>query len=606
MMNLCYIIVLITTTFSTNSELAKLDWWQTSVIYQVYPRSFKDSNGDGVGDLKGIEEMAGHFNETGIGAIWLSPIFKSPLVDFGYDISDFVKIDSTFGTMEDFSSLQKKLKSLGVRILLDFVPNHSSDEHEWFQKSVKKIDPYTEYYVWLDGKLDENGNRVPPNNWRNFFGGSAWAWSPERGQYYLHQFMVKQPDLNYNSSALLEEMKNVLRFWLDIGVDGFRVDAVRYIIEDNAFEDEPLIDPNIKDDNYTYALLNHTSTRDQPGSYKMIEEFRAVLDEYFNRDGNTRLLLTEAYAPINYTMMYYSQQTHRAHMPFNFNFILYLNKTSSAVDIKNTINLWLDNMPPGEWANWVLGNHDRKRVATRLGQDMVDPMNTLTTMLPGTTITYNGEEIGMTDGTIRWDQTVDPFGRNGGMARYEVNSRDPCRTPFHWNNLQNAGFSKSQHTWLPVNSNHWYLNLAFQKGHVRSHYQTYKTLLRLRSSPTIAQGNLTMHTPTDWILILTRQLVDHETFYIVLNVGSEQETIILSELFKDVPLYMTVRSSSINAWQAENDYIDTKSPLAMRPKSSLVLSSGVYNGSGVGVRSPHWFLIFFFCFCLHYAVCTIM
>ncbi|XP_060864581.1 maltase 2-like [Metopolophium dirhodum] len=569
---LYYIVVLITIAFNTNAEPAKLDWWQTGVIYQVYPRSFKDSNGDGVGDLKGIEEMAEHFQETGIGAIWLSPIFKSPLADFGYDISDFVSIDSTYGTMEDFSSLQRKLKSLGVRILLDFVPNHSSDEHEWFQKSVKKIDPYTEYYVWLDGKVDENGNKIPPNNWRNNFDGSAWEWSAERGQYYLHQFAAKQPDLNYNSPALLEEMKNVLRFWLDIGVDGFRIDALPYIIEDIKFEDESVIHPNIVDDNYTYVLLDHKLSRDQPGTYKIVEEFRAVLDEYTNRDGNTRLMLVEAYASINYTMMYYSQQTRRAHMPFNFNFITYLNKTSSAVDIKDTINLWLDNMPPGQWANWVLGNHDNKRVASRFGQDMVDPMNTLATMLPGTAVTYNGEEIGMADGTIRWDQTVDPFGKNGGMARYEANSRDPFRTPFHWNDYQNAGFSTSQRTWLPVNSNHWYLNLAFQKACFRSHYQTYKTLLRLRSSPTIARGNLTMHTVSDWILILTRQLEGHETFYIILNVGTEQEAITLNEHFKDVPLHMIVRASSINSWHAENDYIDTTKPLAMRPKSSLVLS----------------------------------
>uniref|UniRef100_A0A2S2QF41 alpha-glucosidase n=1 Tax=Sipha flava TaxID=143950 RepID=A0A2S2QF41_9HEMI len=554
------------------SDPQALDWWQTSVIYQVYPRSFKDSNGDGVGDLKGIEEMAEHFSETGIGAIWLSPIFKSPMADFGYDISDFINIDSTYGTMDDFVSLLNKLKSLGVRTLLDFVPNHSSDEHEWFKKSVEKITPYTDYYVWRDGKFDSNGNRMPPNNWRNFFDGSAWEWSPVRGQYYLHQFTAKQPELNYESSALLEEMKNVLRFWLDMGVDGFRIDAMPYLVEDNLFRDEPLLDSVTVDDNHTYFNLNHIYSRDQPATYKVVEEFRAVLDEYTDRDGNTRLMLVEAYADVNYTMMYYSQETPRAHMPFNFNFITYLNKTSSAVDIKNVIHLWLDNMPRGQWANWVMGNHDNKRVASRFGQDMVDPINTLVMLLPGTAITYNGEEIGMADGTVRWDQTVDPWGKSGGMAKYEMTSRDPFRTPFQWNDLHNAGFSTAQYTWLPVNSNYWYLNLAFQKTCARSHYQTYKRLVQLRSLLTIARGDFSAHTISKWLLIFTRKLEGQDTFYIMINVGTEQETITMNEHFNDVPHYMVVRTSSINAWYAENDYVDTKKSLYMRPKSSIVLS----------------------------------
>uniref|UniRef100_A0A2H8TQA6 alpha-glucosidase n=1 Tax=Melanaphis sacchari TaxID=742174 RepID=A0A2H8TQA6_9HEMI len=572
MMYLCYIFFLITTAFSTNAELEELDWWQNTVIYQVYPRSFKDSNGDGIGDLRGIKEMANYFNETGIGAIWLSPIFESPQADFGYDISNFMEIDSIYGTMDDFLSLKNELKKFGIRILLDFVPNHSSDEHEWFKKSVQRIDPYTEYYVWHDGKFNEDGERVPPNNWRTYFDGSAWEWSEERGQYYLHQFTFKQPDFNYKSPKLLDEMKEVLKFWLNAGIDGFRMDALPYIMEDDEFKDEPLIDSNTKDDNYTYFLLDHIYTRDQPGTYKIVEEFRTVLDEYTNKDKQTKLMLVEAYATINYTMDYYSQETPRAHMPFNFNFITYLKKTSSAVDIKNTINLWLDNMPKGQWANWVLGNHDNMRLASRFGQEMVDPMNMLTMMLPGTAITYYGEEIGMADFTIRWDQTVDPSGKNGGEAKFEVNSRDPCRTPFQWNDSQNAGFSTSQRTWLPVNSNYWNLNLVFQNECNRSHYKTYKTLVQLRSLPTIARGNLTMHTISKWVLVLTRQLEGHDTFYTILNVGTEQETIILNEYFQSVPLQMIVRASSINAFQTENDYIDTKQPLEMRPKSSLVLS----------------------------------
>ncbi|XP_050421279.1 maltase 2-like isoform X2 [Adelges cooleyi] len=567
----CVLVILLTEAAAI-SDTEHLDWWQKGVIYQVYPRSFKDSNGDGVGDLKGIEKMAEHFQDAGVGAIWLSPMFKSPMADFGYDVSNFTEVDSIFGTLDDFKSLQIKLKSLGVRLLLDFVPNHSSDEHDWFQKSIKKINPYTDYYLWKDGKTDSNGNRIPPNNWRNYFDGSAWEWSSEREQYYLHQFSIKQPDLNYHSPELLDEMKNVLRFWLDKGVDGFRVDALPFLVEDSSFRDEPLLDPNAVDDNYTYFLLDHIYSRDQPQTYTIVEEFRSVLDEYTKIDGNTRLMLTEAYASINYTMLYYSQDKPRAHMPFNFNLISYLNTSSTANDFKDVIDLWMDNMPRGRWPNWVIGNHDNKRVASRFGQDMVDPMNTLVMLLPGTAVTYNGEELGMADGTLRWDQTVDPWGKAGGPSKYAVNSRDPFRTPYHWNYTHNAGFSSTIYTWLPVNSNYWYLNLVFQKECTRSHYKTYKKLIELRSIPTILEGDLTLYVISDWVLAFTRKLKGHEDYYIILNIGSEQETIVLKKHFQNLPHNLIVRISSINSMHLENDYIDTNIPLEMRPKSSLVLS----------------------------------
>ncbi|XP_050545176.1 maltase 2-like [Daktulosphaira vitifoliae] len=568
-----YLSALTATSVVGNYSDLKLDWWQKSVIYQVYPRSFKDSDEDGIGDLKGIEEMAEYFQYTGIGTIWLSPIFKSPMADFGYDISDFNDIDETFGTMDDFKNLLNKLKLLGVRLLLDFVPNHSSDEHEWFKKSIKRIDPYTNYYIWKDGKADENGNRIPPNNWRSNFQGSAWEWSPERGQYYLHQFTIKQPELNFRSPILLDEMKNVLRFWLDMGIDGFRVDAVPFIIEDEFFRDEPLLDPNSPDDNLSYNLLNHIYTRDQLMTYEIIEEFREVLDEFTAKDGNTRLLLTEAYAPMNFTMLYYSQEKPRAHMPFNFNFITYFNISSSAEDINNIIHLWLDNIPKGQWPNWVIGNHDNKRVASRLSQDMVDPMNMLNMMLPGTAVTYNGEEIGMSDAYLRFDQTVDPWAKAFGPLNYNTVSRDPARTPFHWNNTQNAGFSRLKKTWLPVNSNYWINNLKLQKKNNKSYYKTYKKLVQLRKKPTISHGDLTTYVLSKWVFAFSRKLNGYEDYYIILNIGTEQEEITLNSCFSNLSKNINVQASSLNSVYKEGQIINPNDILVMTPKSSIVLSS---------------------------------
>lgn len=216
-----------------------LEWWQKSIFYQIYPRSFKDSDGDGIGDIRGVISKLEYLKDINVESTWLSPIFKSPMKDFGYDISDFYAIDPMFGTMKDIEELFRKAKELGLKIILDFVPNHTSDESEWFQLSVNRTEPYTDYYVWHDGKL-VNGQRQPPNNWNSMFYGSAWQWNSVRQQYYLHQFLVSQPDLNYRNPKVVEEMKNVIRFWLKKGAAGFRVDAINHLFEAADFRDEPL------------------------------------------------------------------------------------------------------------------------------------------------------------------------------------------------------------------------------------------------------------------------------------------------------------------------------------------------------------------------------
>ncbi|KAJ4434274.1 hypothetical protein ANN_22826 [Periplaneta americana] len=417
-----------------------LDWWQTAVFYQIYPRSFKDSDGNGVGDLNGITQKLDYLKDLGVGAVWLSPIYKSPMADFGYDISDFEDIDPIFGTLNDFDRLQRRTKELGIKLILDFVPNHSSDQHEWFIKSARREDPYTDYYTWADGKVDPlTGERSEPNNWLSVFRGSAWTWNEQRQQYYLHQFAIEQPDLNYRNPAVVEEMKNVVRFWLNKGVDGFRMDAIPFLFEDASFSDEaPSGDPNAKPGDH--ANLVHNMTQNLPETYDMITQWRAVLDEKKAEDNVTRLMMVEAYANLEHTMAYYGNNTvPGGHFPFNFLFITHLNNESSAAQIRGTINMWMREMREERWPNWVIGNHDQHRVASRFGPELADGLNMLALLLPGSVITYNGEEIGMEDGFVSWNDTVDPQGINAGEDRYLIMSRDFERTPFHWDNSTSSG-----------------------------------------------------------------------------------------------------------------------------------------------------------------------
>lgn len=391
-MGLCWLL------FAASSELKKhkpnelednINWWRHEVFYQIYPRSFKDSDGDGIGDLKGITSKLQYFVDTGITAIWLSPIYKSPMVDFGYDISDYRDIQPEYGTLEDFDELIAKANQLGIKVILDFVPNHSSDEHEWFKKSAAREPGYEDFYVWEDGTLSDNDTHVPPNNWVSVFSGSAWQWHEERQQFYLRQFTSGQPDLNYRNPAVVQAMDEVLLYWLQKGVAGFRIDAVIYIYEDEQLRDEPLSgstsDPNSVD------YLEHIYTRNQPECYGLIQHWRQLLDNYTaDNPGPVRIMMTEGYADLSLLMNYYEDEDGvlGAHFPFNFDFITELNANSVAQDFVYFIQRWLTYMPPGHAANWVMGNHDNPRVASRYGVGTVDAMNMLMMTLPGIGITY--------------------------------------------------------------------------------------------------------------------------------------------------------------------------------------------------------------------------
>jgi alpha-glucosidase len=349
------------------SSILANDWWETASFYQIYPRSFKDSDGDGIGDLNGIIEKLPYLKDIGIDAFWLSPIFKSPMADFGYDISDFYDIQPEYGTMEDFERLVASAEAWGIKVILDFVPNHSSDESELFQKSVQREEGYEDFYMWHPGITNSSdpSKPLPPNNWLSVFRYSGWQWNDVRKEFYYHAFVAKQPDLNYRNPKVVEEMKNVLRFWLDKGVAGFRIDAVPNLFEvdkdaSGNYPDEPK--SNNTGDPDDPAYLTHIYTQDQPETIDMVYQWRAVMDEYQQQHGgDARVIMTETYSPIDIVMQYYGNQTAKgAHMPFNFQLIINIKNDSTAEDYKSVADSWMSKMPSNGRANWVVSINKKK------------------------------------------------------------------------------------------------------------------------------------------------------------------------------------------------------------------------------------------------------
>ncbi|XP_054739590.1 maltase A1-like [Anastrepha obliqua] len=524
-----------------------------------------DSDGDGIGDLNGITSRLEYLQDIGVTAAWLSPIFKSPMVDFGYDISDFYEIQEEYGTMEDFRALIAKANSLGLKIILDFVPNHSSNESEWFKKSVKRERGYEDYYVWSDGKLDAEGKRIPPSNWLQGFRGSAWEWREERQQYYLHQFAVQQADLNYRNPTVVEQMKRILRFWLDQGVGGFRCDAVPVLFEVEPDENGQYPDEEVSgltDDKDDRAYLKMDLVENRPETIDMVYQWRQVMDDYQRiHGGETRVLLIETYAPPAYTMqMYGNKSVDGAHLPFNFNLITGLKSNISAPLVEQTIDLWLKNMPAGRTANWVIGNHDQRRAASRYGTQRTDAMNMLVMTLPGASVTYQGEELGMIDGVISWEDTVDPAACNSNADIYEKFTRDPSRTPFQWSAGTNAGFSDAAKTWLPLAPDYQTLNVEVENANANSHLAIYKSLVELRkTSKTLQNGMHKYKAINDDIFVLERSLKGEETIVYIANFGNEAKTVDVQNDFDAfLPSTMTLKIRNLDSTKAIGADINVK------------------------------------------------
>ncbi|XP_047544490.1 maltase 1-like isoform X1 [Vanessa atalanta] len=563
-------------------ELIPIDWWQHCALYQIYPRSFKDSDGDGIGDLKGITEELEHFVDAGVDALWMSPIFESPMVDFGYDISNFYEIHYEYGTMEDFEVLLNRSHELGIKLLLDFVPNHASNESEYFKKSLAREPGYEDFFIWADGRQDPNNatNRLPPSNWVSQFGGSAWEWREERQQYYLHQFAVEQADFNFRNPAVREEMVNIMKFWLDKGVDGFRVDALPYLIEadpadhEGRYPDDPL-SGLIQFESHQLGYTIPLYTKDLIELYDVVYEWRDYVDRYLeDHPGDTRVLFSEGYANVSMTMLYYGNEEGAigAHFPFNFDFVTDLSSRSTARDFVYIILRWLTYMPHGATPNWVFGNHDNNRMPTRFRENMVDGLNSLNMLLPGVAVTYQGEEIGMKDGYVSWEDTVDVEAINrGDEDTYLLYSRDPARTPYHWNNLTNAGFSTANRTWLPVAEDYPEINLAKQKEDARSHFKVYQALTALRKEKALSHGEYNIRALSDRSLYLVRYLRTHDTIVLLFNVADRSDVINLNRVMH-LKLPATVYISSIHSTRNKGDVIESEQ-LTLAPGEAIVLKA---------------------------------
>ncbi|XP_003395914.3 maltase 1 [Bombus terrestris] len=503
------VVVLLVAVGLAAAEIKNKGWWRNAVFYQVYPRSFMDSNGDGIGDLKGITSRLQHFNSTGVTAIWLSPINKSPMNDFGYDISNFTDIAPVFGTLEDIDNLLKEAHKIGLKVILDLVPNHTSDEHPWFEKSVKKEGNYTDYYIWVNGIGKDK--KSPPNNWVSVFNGSAWTYHETRKQFYFHQFLKSQPDLNYRNPVVQEEMKNIMKFWLDKGIDGFRIDAVPHLYElKDITKNEPKldhVDPSLNASNHAY--YNHIYTKDQNETYELVQSWRNFVDDYAKQNNRDEIvLLTEAYTSLSNTIKYYN---YGSHVPFNFKFITDADANSNVSQLKNVIDSWINEMPQGTAANWVMGNHDRVRLGSRY-PGRADQMIMLEMILPGVAVTYYGEEIGMVD---------IPY------MKYDV--RDGCRSPFQWDNTTSAGFSKNKTTWLPVNDNYKEINLQKESNQKNSTYQLYTKLIELRKRHTLKHGSLITKELSKYVLAVLRE-TESETVSLLINTSQNRASVNLTEL----------------------------------------------------------------------------
>lgn len=483
-------------------------WWQTAAIYQIYPRSFQDGNGDGVGDLSGIMRRLPYLVELGVNAIWLSPIFPSPMADFGYDISDYCGIDPLFGTLVDFDALLEAVHQHGLKLILDFVPNHTSDQHPWFLESrISRHDPRRNWYIWHDPA--PNGG--PPNNWLSDFGGPAWLYDADTKQYYCHTFLAAQPDLNWRNPMLRAAMYDVMRFWLKRGVDGFRVDVIWHLIKDDQFRNNPK-NPQYRAGDPPHHALLPLYTADRPEVHDVIREMRSVLDEF-----DDRVLIGEIYLPIERLVRYYGEELRGLHLPFNF---ALLQAPWQARALAGLIDEYETALPRNGWPNWVLGNHDRPRIASRIGLDQARVAGMLLLTLRGTPTLYYGDELGMHQVPVPPERAQDPVGNVPGLGL----GRDGCRTPMQWCAGRNAGFSDAE-PWLPFETSYSERNVATLRADKASILQLYRRLLALRRKhPALHAGNYRPLAASGDLLLFVREC-NEERILLALNLGAEPTSV---------------------------------------------------------------------------------
>lgn len=504
---------------------ADRDWWRGAIIYQIYPRSYQDSNGDGIGDLTGIAERLPYIASLGVDAIWISPFFTSPMKDFGYDVSDYRDVDPIFGSLADFDQVIETAHSLGVRVMIDLVLSHTSDQHPWFIESrANRANPKADWFVWADPKPDG----TQPNNWLSIFGGPAWQWDVEREQYYLHNFLVSQPDLNFHNPDVQEALLDVVRFWLDRGVDGFRLDTINFYYADRKLRDNPPLPPEQRNASIApsvnpYNHQEHLYSKNQPENLDFLRKFRAVLDSYpaaaaVGEVGDAQRGLE--------IMGEYTSGGDKVHMCYAFEFLS--KEPLTAARLAQTFQRLTDAAPDG-WPCWALSNHDVTRHSTRwnLSDAALRQYVTLLVCLRGSICLYQGEELGLPEADIAFEDLQDPYGIEFWP---EFKGRDGCRTPMPWTEMSNANAGFSEGTpWLPVSAAHGALAVEAQEADPNAMLQHYRQAIAFRKAhEVLSKGDQSVLTVDGHVVHFTR-IADGETVFCAFNLSDRPATLQLPE-----------------------------------------------------------------------------
>ena len=476
------------------------EWWRGGVIYQIYPRSFQDSNGDGIGDLPGILRRLEHVARLGVDAIWLSPIFQSPQDDMGYDVSDYMEVDRLFGTLEDFDSLVKEAHELGLKVIIDQVLSHTSDQHPWFQESrVSRTNARADWYVWADPKKDGS----PPNNWSSVFGGRAWEWNPSRRQYYLHNFLPSQPDLNFHNPAVQDAVLDLLRFWLERGVDGFRLDTVNYYFHDARLRNDPAAR---RPEHLPYAvnpydMKDHRYSKNQPENVEFLKRLRRLHDDF---PGTTTVGEVGDSRRGVKLMAEYTSGGDKLHMCYSFEL---LGKAYSAEHFRTRVQNFFA-AGPDDWPCWSFSNHDVERHVSRWSEHAASPeafgrmTAALLMSLRGSVCIYQGEELGLPETDMLFDELRDPPG-----IRFwpEYKGRDGCRTPIPWEEGEPPNGFTTGTPWLPVKRPQARLNVAAQEANPDSMLHFYRRMLGFRRDhPVLVDGDISFLRTDEPVLAFRR------------------------------------------------------------------------------------------------------
>ena len=525
-------------------------WWKSAVIYQIYPRSFFDADNNGIGDLKGIIEKLDYLNDgngggLGIDGIWISPFFKSPMADFGYDVSDYCDVDPIFGTLDDYDILVQEAHKRGVKILIDLVLNHTSDQHPWFKESKKsKKSDKSDWYVWADPK--ENGN--PPNNWLSIFGGPAWTYVPNRKQYYFHNFIKEQPDLNWYHPEVREVIAGIVQFWLDRGTDGFRLDAVNFYAYDQKLRDNPLVPEgytHLEDTDFNpYYKYDTIYSKDRPENMEFVKFLRSLFDKGKDITSIGEVGSVSDLEKVIQVAADHTKGNSRLHMAYTFSM---LNDKADFSHISNVLSMTESKMMGG-WPCWSLGNHDTKRVKTRYGcidkKDGLEQSFLLFLLsLRGTPVLYYGDEISMEDVDIKKEELQDPYGIQFWP---DFKGRDGCRTPFSWDkSLQNSGFNEGTSPWLPTRSN---TDLKTCLNNASSTFHVVKEMIRIRKQyPALSCGDY-QEIISDPDYFVFKRLYKDQTILAGMNISEEPQQINLPEQnqnFEDIRIKAFDRNGEV-------------------------------------------------------------